>query len=391
MRGPKLNEGATVATLASGQRHGTKATAKYIHSSAYKARAVLDLIRGLDVRRADEVLQFTDRGIATDVRKVLASAVANSTNPNNAGSYIGDADELFVIACFADEGPTLRRFAPRARGRATRIRKRTCHITVVVARMSDQRLAVAQARAEGVSATAAASRRARVERSRQRAQAAKKAASGPKSAGATDAEAVEMDEDDAVEETTVETVDLETIAGVHSMDAVEGERVDEVAAAEGSASDEADAARGGSAADDEPAIETGFEVGEWEGSIVADEDGNGPESHPIKGNKDSMLYHTPDSRYYKITKAEVWFDTEEHAEAAGFNKPGSGQAAEGSASDEAESTMRTEGDEGPSTAAEGSASDEAESTRRTEGRDAIRDHRRRGKRQRRGGVRRGEP
>ena len=313
MRGPKLNEGATVATLASGQRHGTKATAKYVRSSAYKARAVLDLIRGLDVRRADEVLQFTDRGIATDVRKVLASAVANATNPNNAGSYIGDADELFVIACFADEGPTLRRFAPRARGRATRIRKRTCHITVVVARMSDQRLAVAQARAEGASANAAASRRARVERSRQRAQAAKKAAATPGTASkATEAEELEVSEDEAVEETTVETVDVESIAGVHSMDAAEGEPVDEEPEAEVEA-----------AADDEPATQDGFAAGEWEGSIAADEDGNGPESHPIKGNKDSMLYHTPDSRYYKVTKAEVWFDTEEHAEAAGFSKPGS--------------------------------------------------------------------
>ena len=313
MRGPKLNEGATVATLASGQRHGTKATAKYVRSSAYKARAVLDLIRGLEVRRADEVLQFTDRGIATDVRKVLASAVANATNPNNAGSYIGDADELFVIACFADEGPTLRRFAPRARGRATRIRKRTCHITVVVARMSDQRLAVAQARAEGASANAAASRRARVERSRQRAQAAKKAAAAPGAASkATEAEEIEVSEDEAVEETTVETVDVESIAGVHSMDAAEGEPTDEAEAAEAE-----------DAADDAPATVGGFAAGDWEGSIAADDEGNGPESHPIKGNKDSMLYHTPDSRYYKVTKAEVWFDTEEHAEAAGFSKPGS--------------------------------------------------------------------
>jgi large subunit ribosomal protein L22 len=313
MRGPKLNEGATVATLERGERHGTKATAKYVRSSAYKARAVLDLIRGLDVRHADEVLQFTERGIATDVRKVLASAVANATNPNNAGSYIADADELFVLACFADEGPTLRRFSPRARGRATRIRKRTCHITVVVARMSEQRLSIAQARAEGVSATAAASRRARVERSRQRAQAAKKAAAAPKT---TDAEQAEADEevladevleDEAVEEMTVETVEVESIAGVHSMDAVEGEPVEET---------------------DEPATEDGFAAGEWPGSVVADEDGNGPETHPIKGNQDSMLYHTPDSRYYKVTKAEVWFDTEEHAEAAGFSKPGSQQADE---------------------------------------------------------------
>ena len=165
-RGPKLNEGALVAD----QR--TKATAKYVRSSAYKAREVLDLIRGLDVQRADEVLQFTERAIARDVRKVLASAVANATDPNN-GAYIGDADELFVLACFADEGPTLRRFRPRARGRATRIRKRSCHITVVVARMSDQRLEVVRARAEGASASAVANRRARVERSRKRAEAAR--------------------------------------------------------------------------------------------------------------------------------------------------------------------------------------------------------------------------
>ena len=74
-------------------------------------------------------------------------------------------------------------------------------------------------------------------------------------------------------------------------------------------------------ADQEPV--SGFAADEWDGSVVADEDGNGPDTHPIKGNKDSMLYHTPDSRYYKVTKAEVWFDTEEHAEAAGFSKPGS--------------------------------------------------------------------
>ena len=326
MRGPKLNEGATVATMERGERHGTKATAKYVRSSAYKARAVLDLIRGLDVRRADEVLQFTERGIATDVRKVLASAVANATNPNNAGAYIADADELFVLACFADEGPTLRRFSPRARGRATRIRKRTCHITVVVGRMSEQRLAIAQARSEGVSATAAASRRARVERSRQRAQAAKKA-------GDTNAVAPESTpaDEDVIEAVVADEVELR--------DASDGV----VQAAEGSADDEAEAARGGSATDDEPAVErgraaddepaieaSGFQAGEWDGSVLADEDGNGPDTHPIKGNADSMLYHTPDSRYYTITKAEVWFDSEEHAEAAGFSKPASQQADEAS-------------------------------------------------------------
>ena len=139
MTGPKLNEKSFVA----GERSGTKATASYVRSSASKARAVLDLIRGLDVRSADEVLQFTDRHIARDVRKVLASAVANAVNNDDQ-----DADELFVIACFADEGPTLRRFRPRARGRATRINKRSCHITVIVARMSDERIAIITARQE---------------------------------------------------------------------------------------------------------------------------------------------------------------------------------------------------------------------------------------------------
>ena len=165
MTGPKLNEKSYVA----GERSGTKATAKYVRSSASKARAVLDLIRGLDVLSADEVLQFTDRHIAHDVRKVLASAVANAINNDSQ-----DAEELFVIACFADEGPTLRRFRPRARGRATRINKRTCHITVIVARMSDDRLAIVQARRErqggagasGRPQSSASSRRARVERSR---------------------------------------------------------------------------------------------------------------------------------------------------------------------------------------------------------------------------------
>jgi large subunit ribosomal protein L22 len=311
MRGPKLNEGATVAQHRDGERHGTKATAKYVRSSAYKARVVLDLIRGLDVRRADEVLQFTERGIAKDIRKVLASAVANASNPDNEGSYLADADELFVLACFADEGPTLRRFRPRARGRATRIRKRTCHITVVVARMSDERLAIVQARAEGSNAGAAASRRARVERSRRRTQAAAE--------GATD----ETVSDETVSDEI--TDDLVTDEGTDDLVSDETTDVEDAEPAEGSASDEADdepAIEDASEADDEPAIEGGFEPGEHPGSVLPDADGNGPDSHPIKGNADSMLYHTPDSRYYKVTKAEVWFDTEENAEAAGFSKPG---------------------------------------------------------------------
>lgn len=291
MRGPKLNEGATAV----GERHGTKATAKYVRSSAYKARVVLDLVRGLDVKRADEVLQFTERSIAHDVRKVLASAVANATDADS-GAFIADADELFVLACFADEGPTLRRFRPRARGRATRIRKRTCHITIVVARMSDERIDIIRARSDGAGGGLTANRAARVERSRKRAAAAKA------SIDSIDADEAIEDAQDAADDTAEAAAD-EVVDEV--VDAV-AEVVDEVVA------DEADA----DAADGE------YAAGEWAGSVVPDADGNGPESHPIKGNADSMLFHTPDSRYYKVTKAEVWFDTEAHAEAAGFAKPG---------------------------------------------------------------------
>jgi len=264
MTGPKLNEKSFVA----GERVGTKASAKYIHASASKMRAVLDLIRGLPVREADEVLQFTDRGAAVVVRKVLASAVANAIHNDEQ-----DADELFVLACYADEGPTLKRFTPRARGRAGRIKKRTSHVTVVVARLDDARLEVVQARmarrtAAGRRRGAAAggttaSRRDRVERSRQRAAGLKAG-----DAGDTNAEVIESE-------------------------------VDETALTR-----------------DAP----------YAGSALPLEDGSAPEGFEIKGNADSMLYHVPGGRSYKQTIAEVWFDTVESAEAAGFSAPGSNKA-----------------------------------------------------------------
>ncbi|MFT7502448.1 MAG: large subunit ribosomal protein L22 [Gammaproteobacteria bacterium] len=163
MTGPKLNEKSYVA----GERSGTKATAKYVRTSASKVRVVLDLVRGLDVKSADQILQLTERHTAIPVRKLLASAVANAVNNDDQ-----DADELFVIACFADEGPTLKRFKPRARGRASRILKRTCHVTIIVARMSDARISIIQARAERQGAGSgrpATSRRDRVARSKEQA------------------------------------------------------------------------------------------------------------------------------------------------------------------------------------------------------------------------------
>jgi large subunit ribosomal protein L22 len=124
MTGPKLNDGEL---LVADDQPITKATAKYLRGSASKAREVLDLIRGLDVRRADEVLQFTTRDVAKDVRKVLASAVANAT-----GTEGLDAGTLVVSKAMVDEGPTMKRWRARAQGRASRINKRTSHITLVV-------------------------------------------------------------------------------------------------------------------------------------------------------------------------------------------------------------------------------------------------------------------
>ncbi len=105
-----------------------QARARYVRQSPYKVRQVLDLIRGLPVDDARTMLEYANRRATEPVRKVLDSAVANAEH-----NHALDADELFVAEAYADEGPTLKRFRPRARGRATRIRKRTSHITVVVA------------------------------------------------------------------------------------------------------------------------------------------------------------------------------------------------------------------------------------------------------------------
>ncbi len=260
MTGPKLNEKSFVA----GERSGTKASAMYVRSSAWKARVVLNLIRDLPVRNADEVLQFCDRDAATVVRKVLASAVANAVHNDEQ-----DAEELFVKACYADEGPTMKRFTPRARGRAGAIKKRSCHITIVVARLDDRRLEVVQAREakrtaagrrRGAAVTGtSASRKARVERSRERAQGLKAGDAG------------------------------------HDHDGHDHDH-DEAAATE---------------------------VVSFVGALPADTD-EAPEGYDIKGNADSMLYHAPGTQYYNQTKAEYWFESVEAAEAAGFSAPGGG-------------------------------------------------------------------
>ena len=182
----ETRKGATI--YKTNERPGTRAEVRYVRVSAYKAREVLDLIRGKHVAEADEILQFTERDISNVIRKCLASAVANAANNDSQ-----DPETLFVSACFADEGPTLKRWRPRARGRATRIRKRTCHITVIVSRLPEQELRLraeklARSGRAGAGAAGRASRRARVAQSRQ-----------------ADAHDHDHDHDEVVEETVVAT------------------------------------------------------------------------------------------------------------------------------------------------------------------------------------------
>jgi large subunit ribosomal protein L22 len=228
----ETRKGATIHKT--NERPGTRAQVRYVRVSAYKAREVLDLIRGKHVADADEILQFVERDIAIIIRKALASAVANAVNNDSQ-----DPETLFVSACYADEGPTLKRWRPRARGRATRIRKRTCHITIIVSRLDDDQLRIRterenrSGRAGGGGAARAASRRERVAKSRK----AQAAAEGHDHDHDHDHEhdepEAELVETEATEAGDAEAVDAET-------DAAETEAAPEPEASE-DAADDADA------------------------------------------------------------------------------------------------------------------------------------------------------
>ena len=116
--------------VAEQERQVVRAQARWVHSSARKARLVTDLIRGRSVPEARTILAFSTRAVAKDVDKVLRSAVANAESRPD---LHWQGDELVVVAAYADEGPTLKRWRARARGRVARIRKRTCHITIELA------------------------------------------------------------------------------------------------------------------------------------------------------------------------------------------------------------------------------------------------------------------
>jgi large subunit ribosomal protein L22 len=103
------------------------AQAKFVRMTPMKCRRIVDLVRGLPVDEALDILRFDVHAASEPIYKVVASAVANAENNNKL-----DRRDLFVAQAYVDEGPTLKRFRPRAQGRAYRIRKRTSHITVVV-------------------------------------------------------------------------------------------------------------------------------------------------------------------------------------------------------------------------------------------------------------------
>ena len=243
--------------LKTNERPGTRASVKHVRASAYKAREILNEIRGMHVGDAADYLELAERGISYEIGKLLSSAVSNAEHND-----LQDAEELFVSACYADEGPTLKRWRPRARGRATRIRKRTCHMTIIVSRMDDDKLEV---------------RRNRLERS---------------SAGTSNRS------DRAARVAASKGEDLEEAPIEESAD-------EEVTAAEGTL--------GNPAEGDNPY---------GDGSHVALEDDSMPDGFPVKGNADSGKFHQPDGRWYENTVAEVWFADAAAAESAGFIEAG---------------------------------------------------------------------
>jgi large subunit ribosomal protein L22 len=206
--------------------------------SASKARQVLDLIRGEDVQRAAEILNGTEREAAEVIGKVLQSAVANAAHNDQQ-----NPEELYVSACYADEGTTMKRWRPRARGRATRIRKRTCHITIIVSRLPADKLELRRKRMEAVSSN----RSRRVESSRRRAdlsgrltrrRAAQATAEAEKAAAEEAEDADEDITDEALAESTVaEAVVAEGEPEVTEADTVDG-GVDEDDVVEDSTADE---------------------------------------------------------------------------------------------------------------------------------------------------------
>jgi large subunit ribosomal protein L22 len=212
----------------------TRATLRYSGTSPYKVRAVLGLIRGIDVTEARQRLQFCGRDAADEVMKLLDSAIANAEENDHL-----PADELYVSKAWADEGPTMKRWRPRARGRGTRIRKRSSHVTVVVARYSDEELQIRARREAAVGRVP--DRRRRVQRRRR----------AEREAAAAEAAAAEAAE--------LETTETEEPTGIEEAGAEQSEQIEDIEAAEteaGADEDETPAAEESGDEDATPSAET---------------------------------------------------------------------------------------------------------------------------------------
>ena len=269
------------------ERPGTRAQIKYVRSSAYKVREVLNLIRTKSFSEATDILMFSERRISDTVQKCLNSAAANAENNDNISS-----EELYVSACYADEGPTLKRWRPRARGRATRIRKRTCHITIILSRYTPEELEAmreqSSLKGSGSQESASESRKRRVQKSKE----------------------THSEEEVAAEEVAAEEVEAEEVE------------------AEDSETNEPDSGPFG------------------EGSATALEDGSAPGSeYIIKGKTSTKIYHPEESSFYGRTKADVWFTNSETAENAGFRLPNSMQKGSEEITEESEMEKHDDGND----------------------------------------------
>jgi large subunit ribosomal protein L22 len=278
------------------ERPGTRSQARNVRMSATKARAVLDLVRGKSVDEAQSVLAFTERRAAEVVGKCLGSAVANAEHNDEI-----DPQTLYISACYADEGRTMYRWRPRARGRATRIRKRTCHITVIVSPMPAEMLAREQAKREAIPGSRAARRRGQESASRARRVAkSQEAAESAEDAGIVDqdAEAVatadqtaagegvapQVEESELTESLEEEgIVDQNAEAAVRADEATDTAEADEASAGSGSVqrdSEDSEADEGDPKASERSASEAD-EASAGSGSVQRDsEDSEADEGDP---------------------------------------------------------------------------------------------------------------
>jgi len=191
-------------------KSGVRATVRYLHTSAYKVRQVLELVRGLPVGDAERILQLCQKDAAADILKLLGSAIANAEHNNQL-----PADELYIALAWADEGPTRKHGQPRARGRYFRIRKRTSHVTIVLERFALDELETRRRREEATGKGAAVTQRRRAERVR-RSRAPEPETTEPETTEPETAEAVEAVEPEA---TTPEATEPEVVEAVNDDEA----------------------------------------------------------------------------------------------------------------------------------------------------------------------------